>query len=138
MSNARLRKGALSLEMALAATHSAELGAEVRLDGPAGAWSRQAPCLPGLCDADENLESVMRWTAEHGGKFVLAGLICRRTGWKGVQSIEHAGPRLAEAVGALVQEWLANPKDCRPPGHRNFGSALDIPPLVEYTGTVVG
>jgi len=31
------------------------------------------PILPGLCDTDENLESVVRWTAEHGGQFVLAG-----------------------------------------------------------------
>jgi DNA repair photolyase len=31
------------------------------------------PMLPGLCDTDENLEATVRWTAEHGGKFVLAG-----------------------------------------------------------------
>ncbi|HSQ26558.1 MAG TPA: radical SAM protein [Anaerolineales bacterium] len=31
------------------------------------------PILPGLCDNDANLESVIRWTAEHGGKFVLPG-----------------------------------------------------------------
>lgn len=31
------------------------------------------PILPGLCDDDANLESVIRWTAEHGGKFVLPG-----------------------------------------------------------------
>jgi DNA repair photolyase len=30
------------------------------------------PILPALCDTDENLESVVRWTAEHGGQFVLA------------------------------------------------------------------
>ncbi|MCI0520371.1 MAG: hypothetical protein L0Z70_08970 [Chloroflexi bacterium] len=30
------------------------------------------PILPGLCDDDANLEAVVRWTAEHGGKFVLA------------------------------------------------------------------
>jgi DNA repair photolyase len=30
------------------------------------------PILPGLCDDDVNLQSVVRWTAEHGGKFVLA------------------------------------------------------------------
>ncbi len=29
------------------------------------------PILPGLCDDDANLESVVRWTAEHGGRFVL-------------------------------------------------------------------
>ena len=31
------------------------------------------PVLPGLCDDEANLESVVRWTAEHGGQFVLAG-----------------------------------------------------------------
>jgi len=30
------------------------------------------PILPGLCDTDENLEATVRWTAEHGGKFVIA------------------------------------------------------------------
>jgi DNA repair photolyase len=31
------------------------------------------PILPGICDDDANLENVVRWTAEHGGKFILAG-----------------------------------------------------------------
>jgi len=30
------------------------------------------PILPGLCDSDANLEAVVRWTAQHGGRFVLA------------------------------------------------------------------
>ena len=30
------------------------------------------PILPGLCDDDANLRAVVRWTAEHGGSFVLA------------------------------------------------------------------
>jgi len=30
------------------------------------------PILPDLCDNLENLESVIRWTANHGGQFVLA------------------------------------------------------------------
>jgi len=30
------------------------------------------PILPGLCDDDENLENVVRWTANHGGQFVIA------------------------------------------------------------------
>jgi len=30
------------------------------------------PILPGLCDDEANLQSVVRWTADHGGKFVLA------------------------------------------------------------------
>jgi DNA repair photolyase len=30
------------------------------------------PILPGLCDDETNLQSVVRWTADHGGQFVLA------------------------------------------------------------------
>jgi DNA repair photolyase len=30
------------------------------------------PILPGLCDDDENLQAVVRWTAEHGGQYVIA------------------------------------------------------------------
>jgi DNA repair photolyase len=30
------------------------------------------PLLPGLCDSRANLEAVVRWTADHGGQFVLA------------------------------------------------------------------
>lgn len=30
------------------------------------------PILPGLCDDDDNLEAVARWTVDHGGTFVLA------------------------------------------------------------------
>jgi len=30
------------------------------------------PILPALCDDDANLQSVVRWTAEHGGSFVIA------------------------------------------------------------------
>jgi DNA repair photolyase len=31
------------------------------------------PILPDLCDSDANLENVVRWTADHGGQFVMAG-----------------------------------------------------------------
>ena len=30
------------------------------------------PLLPELCDTDENLESIIKWTVDHGGGFVLA------------------------------------------------------------------
>ena len=30
------------------------------------------PILPGLCDDEASLEQVVRWTANHGGRFVLA------------------------------------------------------------------
>ncbi len=31
------------------------------------------PMLPGLCDDDATIASVVRWTANHGGSFMLAG-----------------------------------------------------------------
>jgi DNA repair photolyase len=31
------------------------------------------PILPGLCDTDKNLQATVRWTANHGGRLVLAG-----------------------------------------------------------------
>ena len=31
------------------------------------------PLLPELCDNDQNLESIIQWTVDHGGTFVLAG-----------------------------------------------------------------
>ena len=31
------------------------------------------PLMPGLCDDDHNLQALTHWTANHGGKFVLAG-----------------------------------------------------------------
>ena len=31
------------------------------------------PIRPGLCDTDENLEATVRCTANHGGRFVIAG-----------------------------------------------------------------
>jgi DNA repair photolyase len=33
------------------------------------------PVLPGLSDDDATLESVVRWTADHGGRFVLTGAL---------------------------------------------------------------
>jgi DNA repair photolyase len=30
------------------------------------------PLLPGLCDDASSIDSLVRWTADHGGKFVLA------------------------------------------------------------------
>lgn len=33
------------------------------------------PILPGLCDDAANIEAVVRWTADHGGSFVLASAL---------------------------------------------------------------
>jgi DNA repair photolyase len=35
--------------------------------------TRFMPILPALCDDETNLAGVVRWTADHGGRFVLAG-----------------------------------------------------------------
>jgi DNA repair photolyase len=37
--------------------------------------TRTIPILPGLCDTDENLGIVVRWTAERDGEFVLASTL---------------------------------------------------------------
>jgi hypothetical protein len=31
------------------------------------------PILPGLCDDDATLQNMVRWTADHGGQFVITG-----------------------------------------------------------------
>jgi hypothetical protein len=31
------------------------------------------PLLPGLCDGEQNLQTLSKWTAHYGGKFVLGG-----------------------------------------------------------------
>ncbi len=38
-----------------------------------GAQRSRMPILPGLCDTDENLEATIRCTANHRGRFVIAG-----------------------------------------------------------------
>jgi DNA repair photolyase len=38
-----------------------------------GAQRSGMPILPGLADTDENLEATIRCTANHGGRFAIAG-----------------------------------------------------------------
>jgi len=61
------------------------------------------PVLPDLCDTDENLEAVVRWTAEHGGRFVMAGGLTladqQRDYFLGV--LDERFPNLAERYRAL-------------------------------------
>lgn len=55
------------------------------------------PVLPGLCDSDENLRNVVRWTAEHGGSFVLAG---------GLTLSDQQRSYFLQALAETGPEWL--------------------------------
>jgi DNA repair photolyase len=76
------------------------------------------PVLPDLCDTDENLEAVVRWTAEHGGQFVLAGGLTmadqQRDYFLGV--LDERFPDLAERYRALYPGGQYGPthSDWRP------------------------
>jgi DNA repair photolyase len=69
------------------------------------------PILPALCDTDENLEAVVRWTAEHGGQFVLAGGLTladqQRDYFLGV--LDERFPGLAARYRALYPEGSYGP-----------------------------
>jgi DNA repair photolyase len=57
------------------------------------------PVLPGLSDDDATLESVVRWTAEHGGRFVLAGTLTLADQQK-AYFLEFLGGRFPDLVPA--------------------------------------
>jgi len=69
------------------------------------------PVLPGLCDTDENLEAVVRWTAEHGGQFVMAGDLTladqQRAYFLGV--LDERFPDLADHYRSLYPEGSYGP-----------------------------
>lgn len=64
------------------------------------------PILPGVCDDDVNLEAVVRWTAENGGKFILAGGLTLADKQKDyfLRTIQAEFPELIEAY----QRWYPN------------------------------
>jgi len=80
------------------------------------------PVLPDLCDTDENLEAVVRWTAEHGGRFVMAGGLAladqQRDYFLGV--LDARFPDLAERYRALYPAGRHGPtrSDWRPVARR--------------------
>ena len=70
------------------------------------------PVLPGISDDDATLESVVRWTAEHGGRFVLAGTLTLADQQKTYFMEELAGrfPHLMASYRALYPEASYAPK----------------------------
>ncbi len=56
------------------------------------------PLLPGLCDNETNLEAVVRWTARHGGRFVLAGTLTLAD-----QQKDHFLHRISESFPDLIE-----------------------------------
>jgi DNA repair photolyase len=71
------------------------------------------PILPGLCDDQANLENVVRWTADHGGKFVLASSLTLADQQKSYffkVLAEHA-PDLLERYQSLYAPASYAPRD---------------------------
>ncbi|HSR31248.1 MAG TPA: helix-hairpin-helix domain-containing protein, partial [Anaerolineae bacterium] len=69
------------------------------------------PILPKLCDDDANLQYVTKWTAEHGGQFVLAGGLTmadqQRDFFLGV--LDERFPELADHYRDLYPEGSYGP-----------------------------
>ena len=69
------------------------------------------PVLPKLCDDDANLQYVVKWTAEHGGQFVLPGALTmadqQRAYYFGV--LDERFPDLAEHYRGLYPEGSYGP-----------------------------
>jgi DNA repair photolyase len=89
------------------------------------------PILPGLCDDDANLESVVRWTAEHGGRFVLASTLTLAD-----QQREYFLGVLAEQFPDLLERYQAlYPPGSYGPVHGNWRPiALRLKELCEQHG----
>jgi len=70
------------------------------------------PVLPGISDDDATLESVVKWTAEHGGRFVLAGTLTLADQQKAYYLEALAGrfPHLLASYRALYPEARYAPK----------------------------
>lgn len=54
------------------------------------------PLLPGLCDTDENLHGLARWTAEYGGRFILPSSLTLSDQQRGffLQALQSRCPEL--------------------------------------------
>jgi hypothetical protein len=89
------------------------------------------PILPGLCDDDANLQAVVRWTAEHGGQFVLASPLTLAD-----QQREYFFGVLAERFPDLLERYQAlYPPGSYGPVRSNWkGTALRIRELCEQHG----
>jgi DNA repair photolyase len=69
------------------------------------------PILPGVCDDDANLQYVVKWTAEHGGQFVMAGGLTladqQRTFF--FNALDERFPDLADQYRKLYPEGAYGP-----------------------------
>ena len=65
------------------------------------------PVLPGLCDTPAALESVVRWTADAGGQFVLAG---------GLTLHDQQGAFFLSVLSRVCPELVEPYKALYPPG----------------------
>ena len=69
------------------------------------------PILPQVCDDDPNLQHVVKWTAEHGGQFVIAGGLTmanqQRDFFLGV--LDERFPELADQYRGLYPEGSYGP-----------------------------
>ncbi len=70
------------------------------------------PILPGLCDDEANLENVVRWTAEHGGKFVLASSLTLADQQKSyvLAEISRRFPELASSYQRIYPSGSYSPQ----------------------------
>ena len=89
------------------------------------------PILPGLCDEDANLESVIRQTAENGGKFVLASTLTLSDQQKTyfLKRLEQNAPHMVSAY----QKWYP-PKSYSPQGYAWNRMASRVRELCEKYG----
>jgi hypothetical protein len=89
------------------------------------------PILPDLCDDDANLQYVVKWTAEHGGQFVLAGGLTLSDQQRDyfLDVLDEGHPGLADRYRTLYPESSYGParSDWRP-------VALRIKELCEQYG----
>ncbi len=72
------------------------------------------PVLPGVCDDDANLQQVVRWTADHGGQFVLCSTLTLA---------DQQRDFFLSAVGQRFPDLLARYQELYPPG--SYGPAGD-------------
>lgn len=89
------------------------------------------PILPGLCDEDANLESVIRQTAENGGRFVLASTLTLSDQQKDyfLKRLQPNAPHLVNAY----QKWYPA-KSYSPQGYAWNRIALRVRELCEKYG----
>jgi len=89
------------------------------------------PILPDLCDNPNNLESVIRWTANHGGQFVLASGLTLSD-----QQRDYFFSVLSSRFPDLLERYqsLYPPGSYGPSGNRWNTTALKIREICEKYG----